>query len=79
MQTKLFVDNRACIELSKQTLHPSDTDHIAVKVHYLRDLSERGELELEYVPTDKQLADILKKVLVKLKPRRNSCNTFFGS
>ena len=47
MQTKMFVDNKACIELSKQTFHPSNTDHIATKVDYLRDLSERGELELE--------------------------------
>ena len=71
----LFVDNQACIALSNQTSHHSKTKHFAIKVHYLRDLCERGELKLEYVPTDKQPADILKKVSVKLKPR-NSGNIF---
>ena len=41
----LFVDNQACIALSNQTSHHSKTKHFAIKVQYLRDLCERGELK----------------------------------
>ena len=68
-QPNLFVDNRNCIDLSKQTSHPSKTNHLAIKVHKLRVLSERGELELEYVPINKQPADILKS-LGKIKTEK---------
>ena len=40
----LFVDNQACIALSNQTSHHSNTKHFAIKEHYLRDLCEEGEL-----------------------------------
>ena len=66
----LFVDNQACIALSNQTSHHSKTKHFAIKGHYLRDLCERGELKLKYVPTDKQLADILTKSLGKIKTEK---------
>ena len=63
----LFVDNQACIALSNQTSHHSKTKHFAIKVYYLRDLCERGELKLEYVPKGKQPADILTKSLGKIE------------
>ena len=66
-RSNLFVDNQACIALINQTSHHSKTKHFAIKVHYLRDLCERGELKLEYVPTDKQPADIPTKILGKNK------------
>ena len=66
----LFVDNQACIALSNQTSHHSKTKHFAIKVHDLRDLCERGELKLEYVPTDKQPADILTKSLGKIETEK---------
>ena len=72
----LFVDNQAWITLSNQTSHHNKTKHFAIKVHYLRYLCERGELKLEYIPTDKQPADILTKSLGKIKPR-SSDNIFW--
>ena len=66
----LFVDNQACIALSNQTSHHSKTKHFAIRVHHLRDLCERGELKLDYVPTDKQPADIVTKSLRKIKTQR---------
>ena len=63
----LSADNEACVSLCKQTSHHSITKHFTIKVHYLIDLGEKGELKLEYVPTDKQPADILIKTLGKIK------------
>ena len=74
-QPHLFVDNHDCISLCKQTSHPSITKHFTIKVHYLSDLCGKGELKLEYVPTDKQPADMLKKLSEKLKSI-NSGNVF---
>ena len=67
----LFVDHQASIALSKQTSHHSKAKHFAIKVQYLWDLCERGDLKLlEYVPTDKQPADILTKSLGKIKTEK---------
>ena len=67
----LYVDNQACIKLSKQTSHHSKTKHFAINVHYLRDICDSVELKLEYVPTGKQPADILTKSLGKNKTRNS--------
>jgi hypothetical protein len=41
--------------------------HIAVRHHFLQEKFVSGELDLEYVPTGEQLADILTKGLVHAK------------
>jgi hypothetical protein len=39
------------------------TKHIEVRYHFLRDNVEKGNIDLIYVPTVKQLGDILTKPL----------------
>lgn len=41
--------------------------HIDIRHHYLRELIERGHLELNYVPTEVMVADVLTKALGKEK------------
>jgi hypothetical protein len=41
----------------------SRTKHIEVRYHFLRDIVEKGNIDLIHVPTEKQLADILAKPL----------------
>ena len=43
---EIFVDNQACIALSRQSTHYGKTKHFAIKLHFIRELVERGELEL---------------------------------
>ena len=41
--------------------------HIEIKYHYVRDMVQRGEVKLQYVTTDENIADVLSKPLAKLK------------
>lgn len=59
------VDNQSAIKLAQvQQLH-SRTKHIDVKVHFVRDECEKGNIIVNYVSSSEQLADMLTKPLSK--------------
>jgi uncharacterized beta-barrel protein YwiB (DUF1934 family) len=39
------------------------TKHIAIRYHFLRDHQQRGDIEIAYINTKDQLADIFTKLL----------------
>ena len=41
--------------------------HIEIKYQYIHDMVEKGVVELRYVSTDKKVADVLTKLLFKMK------------
>jgi hypothetical protein len=41
----------------------SHTKHIAIRYHFLGDHQQRGDIEISYVSTKEQLADIFTKPL----------------
>ena len=41
--------------------------HIEIKYHYIRDMVQRGEVKLQYVAMDEQVADVLTKPLARVK------------
>ena len=41
--------------------------HIEIKYHYIRDMVQMGEVKLQYVVTDDQIADVLMKPLDRVK------------
>jgi hypothetical protein len=67
MPTIIMEDNQGCIALSENPVHHRRTKHIDIKFHYIRELIARGEIQLEYIPTEKQLADLLTKPLQRLR------------
>ena len=56
-------DNTSAINLSKNPIQHSRTKHIEIRHHFLRDHVQKGDIELQYIHTDKQLADIFTKPL----------------
>ena len=60
---KIFVDNQACIALSKNSMHHGITKHFAIKLHFVRELVEKQTLELSYLTTENMPAVILTKLL----------------
>ena len=56
-------DNTSAINLSKNPIQHSRTKHIEIRCHFLRDHVQKEDIELIYVHTDKQLADIFIKSL----------------
>ncbi|GAA0160579.1 transmembrane signal receptor [Lithospermum erythrorhizon] len=59
----LYCDNKSAICISKNPVEHSRTKHIDIRHHFIRDLVENKQVVLEYVATEKQLADIFTKGL----------------
>ena len=64
---KLMVDNQSAITLSKNTGHHNRTKHIDTRYHFIRECVENKRIEISFVRTEDQLADILTKALGRLK------------
>ncbi|KAL8104040.1 hypothetical protein AgCh_028318 [Apium graveolens] len=59
----IYCDNTSTINISKNPVNHSRTKHIDVHHHFLRDNAAKGKIELVFVPTEYQLADIFTKPL----------------
>ena len=56
-------DNTSDINISKILIQHSRTKHVDIKHHFIRDHVLKGDIELEFISTSDQLADILTKPL----------------
>ncbi|KMQ91779.1 integrase core domain protein [Lasius niger] len=63
--SELHVDNQSAIRLARNPEFHKLTKHIDIKYHYIREKVESGELVISYIPSERQLADILTKALSK--------------
>ncbi|KAL2327532.1 hypothetical protein Fmac_020959 [Flemingia macrophylla] len=59
----IMCDNTAAINLSKNPVMHSRSKHIEIKHHFIRDYVQRGTIELLFINTEEQLADIFTKPL----------------
>ena len=56
-------DNTSTINFSKNLIQYSRTKHINIRHHFLRDHIKNGDISLEFVNTNNQLANIFTKPL----------------
>ncbi|GJW10732.1 retrovirus-related pol polyprotein from transposon TNT 1-94 [Tanacetum coccineum] len=73
----LYYDNRSAIALCYNNVHHSRSKHIDIRHHFIREQVEKGVVELYFVMTDYQLANIFTKALPRerfefLLPRLDS-------
>ncbi|GJR92738.1 hypothetical protein Tco_0264912 [Tanacetum coccineum] len=61
----LYSESKSAIALSCDTLQHSMTKHIAVRYHFIKEQVENEDVELYFVKTDYQLADIFTKAIVR--------------
>ena len=59
----VYVDNTGAIELARNWSTSGRTKHIDVRFHYLRELVEQGMMELKFVRSENNTADIFTKNL----------------
>ena len=63
--TIIYCDNQGAIALAKNPQFHARTKHIDIQHHFVREKVAEGKVQLDYIPTDKQVADGLTKALPK--------------
>ena len=63
----LFTDSQSAIHLAKNLALHSKTKHIQLRYHFIRSVLEDGQLKLEKIHTNENLADMLRKVVTREK------------
>ena len=61
--TTIYCDNLSSIHLAKNPVFHARTKHIEVHYHFVRERVLSSEVELQYVPTDRQTVGIFTKPL----------------
>ena len=61
--TNIFADNQGAIALAKNPQFHSRTKHFDIQTHFVRQQLEENIINLQYVPTEKQVADGMTKPL----------------
>ncbi|UYV75490.1 hypothetical protein LAZ67_13000394 [Cordylochernes scorpioides] len=68
----IFCDNRAAIEFSKNNIENNRSKHIDIRYHYIREKVNSGDIHVNYISTNDNLADISTKGL-KRTAHQNAC------
>ena len=66
----LYCDNLSSIQLARNPVFHARTKHIKVHYHFIQEKVLSGEIDLEYVNTKEQVADIFTKALGAEKLRQ---------
>ncbi len=59
----IYGDNQGTQKISQNDIKSERTKHIDIKYHYVQDEITNGRIQLQWIPTTEQLADILTKAL----------------
>ncbi|KAL8104805.1 hypothetical protein AgCh_028832 [Apium graveolens] len=59
----IYCDNQSAIVMTGNPVQHSMTKHISIRYHFIREHVDAGTVELHFVPTDQQIADIFTKPL----------------
>lgn len=59
----LYMDNNSAIAVAKNPEHHGRLKHIQLRLYWLRNVVEEGEIAPQYVPTEGMVVDLLRKAL----------------
>jgi hypothetical protein len=62
-RVSLMCDNTSAISVAKNSVFHKRMRHLERRHHFLRDHVEKGDIEMKYIDTERQLADIFIKPL----------------
>ena len=65
--TTIFCDNQSSIKISKNPIYHSKTKHFEIHLHFVRDMVKKKAVQIVYIPTGQQAADIFTKALGRIK------------
>jgi hypothetical protein len=61
LKTPIYIDNTAALAVTKNPVQHSKTKHIAIRYHFIRDCYEKGLIDVLFVETQYQKADLFTK------------------
>ncbi|GJT67182.1 hypothetical protein Tco_1018662 [Tanacetum coccineum] len=61
----MYCDSKSAIAISCNPVQHSKTKHIDIRYHFIKEHAERGTMEIYFVGTEYQLADLFTKALPK--------------
>ena len=61
----ILCDNTSAINLTKNLIQHSRSKHIDITHHLIRDDVQKGDIELRFINTETQIADIFTKPLTE--------------
>jgi hypothetical protein len=69
----LYCDNQAAISISENDVHHHRTKHIDIRHHYVRDEIRNKFIQIKWIQSNQQLADIMTKSLNKIQFQKLRC------
>ena len=66
-QIPIFCDSTSAIAISHNPVHHSMTKHIDIRYHFIKDNIQKGHIELHFINSEDQIADVFTKALDETK------------
>jgi len=63
----IYCDNKSGICLEENLVFHDKSKHIEIQYHFIRDMVQRGVVQLHHISTNEQIANIITKALSKGK------------
>lgn len=63
----IYVNNKSAIDLAKNPVFHGRSKYIDIQYHFIRECVEQGEIEVKYVSSTEQRADVLTKAMATVK------------
>ena len=62
-QVPIYCDSSSAIAISHNPIQHSRTKHIDIRYHFLKDNIQKSKIELIFVPSPEEIADLFTKAL----------------
>ena len=65
--TLIICDNQSCINMTKNLMFHDKSKHIEIRYYYIRNMVQKGAINVQYMSTDEKFFNVLTKPLSRVK------------